>query len=135
MKKNYLYIAFAISLFATVGSLFLSEVLHWQPCVLCWSQRIMIYPLVIILGASILKDIKDVDYIVLPMTFIGGLIAIYHNLLQYHIISEKLAPCSNGIPCVDFYHIGPTWLSVPLLSLITFIIITICMFGYRKEKV
>jgi disulfide bond formation protein DsbB len=134
MKKNILYAAFTIALAGTAGSLFLSEVLHWTPCVLCWYQRIMLYPLVIIFAAAIIKDIGNLEYIVLPMTGIGMLVALYHNLLQYHIISEKLAPCSVGASCITLYHFWFNFLTLPLLSFITFTAIAILMIIYRKNS-
>lgn len=134
MNKKILYLAFTISLMATVGSLFLSEVLHWQPCVLCWYQRIMLYPLVIIFAAAIIKQIQNLEYIVLPMAAIGMIVAIYHNLLQYRIISEKFAPCTVGASCLTQYHLGFNFLTIPLFSLITFGAITILMIIYRRAS-
>ena len=134
MNKYILYAAFALTLVATVGSLFTSEVLHWAPCVLCWYQRIMLYPLVIILAVAIVKEISNLEYIVLPMTGIGMLVALYHNLLQYHIIPESLAPCSVSTSCITLYHFWFDFLTLPLLSLITFVVITILMIVYRKNN-
>jgi disulfide bond formation protein DsbB len=133
-KQNALFLAFTIALIATLGSLFLSIVLHWVPCVLCWYQRVMLFPLVIILGVATVKKISNLEYIVFPMTFIGMLVAIYHNLLQYHIIPEGLAPCSVGASCLTLYHFWFNFLTVPLLSLISFIAITVCMVIYRKAQ-
>ena len=135
MKKTSLYVAWIVALLATVGSLFLQYALHWEPCVLCWYQRIFIYPLVIILGVAIIWEVTNFEYIVLPMVFLGGLISIYHNLLQYKIIPEKLAPCINGIPCVNFYHIGFNFITIPLLSFITFLTVAISIIYYHNHKV
>lgn len=133
-KKTILYIGFTIALLATVGSLFMSEFLGWVPCMLCWYQRIMIYPLVIIFGAAIVKGISNLEYIVWPMTIVGGLVATYHNLLQYHIIPKELGPCVNGVSCVTLYNLWFDFLTIPLLSLLTFIVIAILMIAYRKAK-
>lgn len=92
------------------------------------------YPLVIIIGVGILKDVEDIEYFVLPMTAIGGLISIYHNLLMYKVIPEALFPCSGGVSCTIPYHFWFGFLTVPLLALIAFVVITISMFVYRKEK-
>ncbi len=91
------------------------------------------YPLVIILGAAIVMEVTNFEYIVLTMTAIGGLISIYHNLLQYRIIPESLAPCSAGVSCTINYHFWFGFLTVPLLSLIVFVVITACMLIYRKK--
>ena len=43
-----LWLAFLVALTATVGSLYFSEVARFTPCVLCWYQRIAMYPLVFV---------------------------------------------------------------------------------------
>ncbi|MEM5474439.1 disulfide bond formation protein B [Hoeflea sp. AS60] len=45
--------AFVIALAATLGTLFIGEVLGQRPCTLCWYQRITMFPLVPIIGLSI----------------------------------------------------------------------------------
>ena len=132
-KRTFLYIAFAQALIATAGSLYLSQILHWTPCILCWYQRIFMYPLVIILGVAIVMEVTNVEYIVLTMTAFGGLVSIYHNLLMYRIIPESLAPCSAGVSCTINYHFWFGFLTVPLLSLTAYLVITICMLIYRKK--
>jgi disulfide bond formation protein DsbB len=134
-KKTWLYLGFTIALLATVGSLFLSEVLKWTPCVLCWYQRTMLYPLVVVFGAAIIKEISNFEYIVWPLTIIGMLVAIFHNLLQFGVISEDLGPCVDGVSCITNYYLGFQFLTVPLLSLITFVVIAIIMIVYRKARV
>lgn len=135
MKKYALYIAWTQALVATSGSLFLSEILHWTPCVLCWYQRIMMYPLLLILTVGILRESDDLEYFVWPLSIIGLGISFYHNLLQYRIIPEHLAPCAVGASCTVPYHFWFGFLTVPLLSFTAFLIITISMFFFRKEKI
>lgn len=134
-KKIALYIAWIQSVLATAGSLYLSQVLHWTPCVLCWFQRIFMYPLILIIGVCIGRDIDDVEYLVWPMTAFGLLISLYHNLLMYHVISESLAPCSKtGVSCTLPYHFFYGFLTVPLLAFIAFMVITISMFVVHRSK-
>jgi len=92
LNKLALKLAFLVSLAATSGSLFLSEIAHFEPCKFCWFQRIFMYPLVFILGVAIYKKLKDAWLYVLPLSIIGGFIAIYHYFLQVN--PEALAPCS-----------------------------------------
>ena len=135
IKKNILYVAWFQALIATGGSLFLSQVLHWTPCELCWFQRIFMYPLLVILTVAILKPIKDIEYIILPLTCIGGLISVYHNLLMYRILPESFAPCTASVSCTIPYHFFFGFLTIPLLALIAFIVISISLLIYRKEKI
>lgn len=77
------YLAWLIALISTVGSLFFSEVMNLLPCVLCWYQRIAMYPLVLIIGVGIvLRDGRMKSY-ALPLALVGLMISVYHNLLYY----------------------------------------------------
>ncbi len=50
--ENSLLFMWIVSFIAMMGSLFFSEVQHFEPCKLCWIQRILMYPLVIVLGVA-----------------------------------------------------------------------------------
>lgn len=81
-NETLLMIIWAQSVAAVLGSLFFSEVLGYVPCELCWFQRILMYPLVIIYGTSLIK--KDVS-IALPglvLSSIGVVVSIYHYMVQ-----------------------------------------------------
>jgi disulfide bond formation protein DsbB len=66
---------------ATCGSLFLSEVIGWTPCVLCWYQRILMYPLTVILAVGIWRRDRGVYLYVLPLSILGVGTSLYHYLL------------------------------------------------------
>lgn len=99
LREYSIYIAWGCSLFAMMGSLYYSEIMHLPPCVLCWYLRIAIYPLVFVLGAAILLKNRLIHWYVLPLTLIGLGVSIFHNLLYYNVITESLAPCVAGISC------------------------------------
>jgi|SRR3989344_988616 len=132
LKQNILYLAFAQSLVATLGSLFFSEVMKFPPCVLCWYQRIAMYPLVLIIAVGILKKDKLLPYYVLPLSLTGLAISIYHNLLYYKILPESAAPCLLGVSCTTKFFAWFGFITIPFLSLTTFAIITACMLVYLK---
>jgi len=77
-----LFFAWVLATIATFGSLFLSDVMMFPPCTLCWYQRIFIYPLVIILLLGLLNNDKNVLNYASPFVGFGWLFAVYHNLLQ-----------------------------------------------------
>ena len=132
-KEYSLYIAWAISLLAMLGSLYFSNVRDFPPCVLCWYQRICLYPLVIILGVGILKrDFKNIAAYVLPLSIIAMLIGIYHNLLYYNVIPEAIAPCTAGVSCTTKFIEYLGFITIPLLSLIASTSITVLMLVHRK---
>jgi disulfide bond formation protein DsbB len=125
--------AFIVSLVATGGSLFLSEVLGFIPCSLCWYQRIMMYPLVLLLGrAAILDDRKIAGY-ALPLSIIGGLISTYHYAKQKIPGFNEFAPCNVGIPCNTDYLDWFGFITIPFLALVAFIMITCFLLMSRKS--
>ena len=134
IKKYSLYLAWFVALVAMCGSLYFSNVLGFPPCVLCWYQRILMYPLVIILAIAIIyKDTKAYRY-ALPMVIIGGLISVYHNLLYYNILPESASPCQIGVSCTTHFIEYFGFVTIPFLSLCAFVLITILMFVYKKSS-
>lgn len=133
-SKYILYIAFLQVLIATLGSLFLSEILKFPPCVLCWYQRICIYPLVAIFAVGILKKDKLVNYYAWPLIATGWLISLYHNLLYYNILPEAAAPCAAGVSCTTRFFAWFGFVTIPLLSFTAFTILGACMLIYSKVK-
>jgi disulfide bond formation protein DsbB len=47
------FAAWVIATASTLGALFFSEVLELPPCVLCWYQRIFMFPLVLLLPVGL----------------------------------------------------------------------------------
>jgi len=132
--KNSTSASLIIALVATGGSLYLSEIAHFEPCRLCWYQRIFMYPLVFLLGISLWKKTKDVWIYVLPLAIVGAVIALYHYYLQ--VTPSALAPCSTvgiSVSCSErpFIHFG--YITIPWMSLSAFTLIIIGMF-LRKSK-
>lgn len=132
LQKNILYIAWVQSIIAMFGSLYFSEVMKLPPCVLCWYQRILMYPLTVLIAVGILRRDKGIYQYVLPLSITGFLIAMYHNLLYYGIIPESIQPCRLGISCTTRQIELLGFITIPLMSLTVFAIITTCMLIYRK---
>jgi disulfide bond formation protein DsbB len=132
-KEYYLYLAFLMAWVSMVGSLFFSEILKYPPCVLCWYQRIAMYPLVVILIVGILKKAADVHLYALPLAISGAAIAFYHNLLYYKILPESAAPCIQGVSCTTKYIEYFGFITIPLLSLLGFIFIIVCLLMYHRN--
>lgn len=132
LKKNILYLAWFQVLLAIAGSLFFSEIRNFPPCILCWYQRIFMYPLAVILAVGILRQDKKVYQYVLPLSIMGMVVAFYQTLLYYKILPESIAPCTAGISCTTRFIEWFGFVSIPMLSLISFTFITICMFVYKR---
>ena len=101
MNRFLVYAAWLISLSSMAGSLFFSEVMELRPYVLCWYQRIAMYPLVLIIGVGIILNDRRMKPYALPFALIGLAIAVYHNRLYYGFIPESITPCTQGISCTS----------------------------------
>ncbi len=134
LRKYILYIAFMQALVASFGSLYASEVAHIVPCVLCWYQRICMYPIVLLLTVGIVKKDKHISSYILPLSSIGLVIAIYHYLLQMGVIPESIAPCTAGISCASRLVQWYGFITIPFLSMVAFAVITACMLFFNKQK-
>jgi disulfide bond formation protein DsbB len=133
VKNHILYIAWAVSLVAMLGSLYFSNIRNFAPCVLCWYQRICMYPLVLIIGAGLLKKEKNVVMYALPLAAIGWLISVYHNLLYYNIIPESAAPCVQGVSCTTKFIEYFGFVTIPFLSFCAFSLVLVSLYIYRKN--
>ena len=127
------YVAWVIALLATVGSLFFSEVMGLPPCVLCWYQRIAMYPLVLIIGIGIVRRDVGMRGYALPLCLAGLLLAAYHNLLYYGVIPEGLTPCTQGASCTERQIEWFGFVTIPLLGLASFAGVALCLLLYRPE--
>ncbi|MEK7571563.1 MAG: disulfide bond formation protein B [Patescibacteria group bacterium] len=135
MIKKYLiyipYAVFSIGLLSTLGSLYFSEIMKLPPCVLCWYQRVAMYPIMIIVAVAIMtKDTKRLPAYVLPFSISGLFIAIYHNLLYYNILPESAAPCINGVSCTTKFFEWFGFITIPFMSMLAFALLTGLMIIY-----
>ena len=129
-----LYFAWVVALAATLGSLYFSEVMGYIPCVLCWYQRILMYPLVIILGiASFRWDQAIVKY-VMPMSVFGLGIAVFHYLEQKVPGFGVPELCQVGVPCSAAYINWLGFITIPFLSLVAFLLVTVFMWFVLQDS-
>ena len=122
-----------VTVSATI-SVFFSSVLEYEPCVLCWYQRICLFPLIFIFAAGLFPTFdKSVTKYALPLTIVGGLVAFYHTLLYAGIIPESIQPCSKGVSCTEKYFELFGFVSIPMLSFFAFsTLVTLLIFLKRR---
>lgn len=132
-ERTLLY-SLIISAIATVGSLFFSEVMEFTPCKLCWYQRIAMYPIAVIFLLGFWKSDKSALIYSLPLTIIGLLIAIYHNLLTWEIIPETASPCVEGVPCSHVWINYLGFITIPFLSMTAFTLLLGAYFYSKKRN-
>lgn len=120
-RWTLVFSAWLIAATATLGALFMSEIMGFAPCVLCWYQRIFMFPLVLILALGLFPFDPKVLRYALPLAAIGLLVAGFHVLLTIGIVPETLAPCRQGIPCKTIQIEWFGFITIPLLSFLAFL--------------
>jgi disulfide bond formation protein DsbB len=138
-NKNWtiIFVCWLIAAASTLGSLFFSNVMDFAPCILCWYQRIFLFPLVIVLAMGLFPLDKGVIRYALPLAVAGWLTALYHNLLYSGIIPESIQPCSQGVSCTEKYIDLFGFITIPMLSGLAFTVIIILLIipiEWRKSK-
>jgi len=129
-----LFLCWLLASVSATVSIFFSSVLEYQPCVLCWYQRICLFPLILILAAGLFPAFdKSVIKYALPLSMAGGLTAFYHSLLYAGIIPESIQPCSKGVSCTEEYFELFGFVSIPMLSFFAFSTLVILLIILKRR--
>lgn len=135
-SKYAVLFSFIVALIATLGSLFYSEVAGYEPCKLCWFQRIFMYSQVILLGIALWKKGGSLAiYNSITLSIIGAVIAGYHYLLQIGVAPEL--PCSAvgySAACSQRFILQFGYITIPMMALTAFVLILLFMFGKLYSK-
>lgn len=107
-------LAFVIALTSMLGSLYYSGIQHYRPCRLCWWQRIMMYPLVPVLGAALLRRDRLAALYGLPLAVIGLGFSIYHKRLQW--FPGESDSCDAEAPCSLVWVDTFDFVSIPFMA-------------------
>lgn len=101
IKKTYfLFAAWLISCGVLIGSLYMSEVLNYQPCTLCWCQRICLFPLPILLGIALYKGFLGIALYAIPFPLLAFGFSSYQVLLSFFPSFQKIHTCSAAGSCL-----------------------------------
>jgi disulfide bond formation protein DsbB len=134
-KWTLVFICWLIATLSTLGALFLGEVMGYTPCVLCWYQRIAMFPLVLILFAGLFPFDPCVVRYALPLAASGWLLAVFHVALVAGWIPENIKPCQQGVPCSDVQVVWFGFVTIPLLSVMAFsTVVGLLLATLRKDE-
>jgi len=128
--------AWLVAAVSTLGALFFGEVMKLPPCVLCWYQRICMFPLVLILPIGLFPFDRKVVRYALPLAVLGWPFAVFHVLLIAGVIPESIKPCTQGVPCSEKVIEWFGFVTIPLLSVVAFstIIALLIAAHFRSSK-
>ena len=128
-----LFTAWLVTLVSTLAAIFIGEVMGQTPCLLCWYQRIAMFPLVLVLGAACLAEDQRVWRYAAPLGAAGFAIAAWHNLLYFGIIPKAIEPCGVGPSCSSAAMTILGGIPIPTLSLIAFALILALLWLVKRK--
>jgi len=126
-----LLLAFLISLAATLGSLFFSEVAGFVPCKLCWFQRIFMYPQAVILAVAYWRRDEWVGKYILPLSGIGILFSAYNVYIQQVNAPTFCSASAASCDTIEFLKFG--YITIPVMALTAFAVL-LTLFSFYHEK-
>ncbi len=128
-----IFICWIVASVLTLVSLFFIEIREFPPCALCWYQRVFMFPLVLIFLVGLFPFDKSIIKYALPLALVGWGFALYHYLLYSGFIPESIQPCSQGVSCSETYLDLFGFLTIPMLSLISFSTILVLLFLLKRR--
>lgn len=134
INENLLLLIWGQAFIALAGSLFYSEVMGYIPCELCWFQRILMYPLVIIYGAALFKKDFSIALPGLILSGIGMFVSIYHYLVQKLPALEEAGGACGLVPCNVTYVNYFGFITIPFMAGIAFIVIFVLHLILLKQQ-
>lgn len=122
-ERYALYFALLVAWVAMLGSLYFSEVRHYIPCTWCWYQRILMYPIALVLAVGLLRRDAQVPFYSAAFSAIGIAASTYHYLLQKTDWFSASTACTGAVPCSFDYINWLGFITIPFLALIAFTLI------------
>ncbi|MEK5233269.1 disulfide oxidoreductase [Lysinibacillus sp. FSL K6-0232] len=133
-EENGLLFIWIVSVVATLGSLYFSEIRHYEPCKMCWIQRIFMYPIVIISTVALIQKNARIAVTTAIFSVIGGCISLYHYGIQKLSFLAENAPSCGAVSCTGQYINWLGFITIPFLALAAFILIAGASFYLIKAS-
>ncbi len=127
--RHALTLGLLVALVAVSGSLFYSNVKGYTPCILCWWQRMAVYPLLVLFVVALWKKDRRVFRYVLPLSVIGLIISIYHSYVQWG--GSPLIPCDATATCNKLYVFTYGYITIPTMVVSATILMILFYFANR----
>ncbi len=129
----WLSAAWAVALLSTSAALFIGEVMGMTPCLLCWYQRIFMFPLALILGMAAFGNDRRGAVYAMPLALFGMAVAGYHTALIAGWVPQWWIPCGAGPSCSDQTLVILGNIQIPWLSLLAFTAIVLFLIVHLRK--
>ena len=123
LRRHALYFAWVIALAGFCLSIFYGEVLQYEPCPLCWYQRMALFPLVLLLGMAVYRNDAKIVVYAIPFAILGCITALFQIFESHVPFLQKAGICHHGELCSQTVFSLFGFLSFPLLSALGFVLI------------
>lgn len=131
IHRQALPAAFAVAALAVLGGLIYSEIIGYEPCKLCWLQRIFMYPGVLLLGMALWGKHKGNHATIdasLILAMLGSAFALYHSFIQYGILpGGSCAASGSSVSCAERFVFEFGYITIPLMALTSFLLILLLL--------
>lgn len=138
ISEKAVLFSFILALLSTIGSLIYSDVIGYEPCKLCWFQRIFMYPLVILLGLALIKKDNSVllKTYALALALGGGVVALFHYVgqLGWNPFGLECLAIGQSASCNKNFVLEFGYVTIPLMSLSVFILIAVSLYASIKKQ-
>jgi disulfide bond formation protein DsbB len=118
-----LLVAWIVAIVTTLGSLYYSLHVGFVPCELCWYQRIVMYPLVIVLGVGWLRRDPKAWITAAPFVVVGAPLSLYHWLVERVPSFAEGSSCSVVAPCTAPYFEKLGFVTLAWMCMSSFLLI------------
>ena len=140
MGRHALMLGFLLSLSGTVGSIVYSQVLGFPACILCWIQRLCMYPLLFVFGFALFRRENKEKYIMpsaMLLSLLGGAVALYQWVKDMLALYGGLTipcPAVSALPsCDKIYVLEYGYITIPMIALNAFILIALVLYAGLKK--
>ncbi len=118
-------VAAVVATVSTLGSLYLSEVEGFVPCLLCWIQRGFMYPLAVLLLVASFRPIRWASPAALVLAGLGSLVAVYHYGEQRGWVGGTEQFCDASAPCTFVWVEQFGFMSIPFMAFSGFLLVVL----------
>lgn len=128
-----LIIAWLISLFATLASIYFIEIVGNPAAPLCWFERMLIFSVLLVLSVGIIRKDINVRYYVAPLVAFGLISATYQQLVHWGLVSTVNGTCNTSFACSTKFFELFGYITQATLCLVGFVVVTYCMWRLKEE--
>lgn len=133
LSKYAIFLAFLVSFAGIAGSLYYSEFIGFEPCKLCWYQRVFLYPQAILLVIGLIKKHPHIANYCILFSSLGGLIALYQTVMQLGFAPD-ISCSASGVSCNQIFVMQYGYITIPIMALTAFLLIIVLLLAAKRKE-